>query len=344
MPPTSARPWPLPDDAMAGDAMTGEAMAAPVRGAAGDGAARVGSAAPRTGAGWAVRPRDFALVVVGAVLWGSGGIVGVLLAGGSDLSMIAVASYRLLVGGGVLAVGLAVAGRLRVVPRSRPVVVRVVATGALAALYQASYFAAVSLASVSAATFVALGAAPVVVAVVMATRTRQRPPARVVAATALALTGLALLLGGPTAGAPALGIGLGLALVSAVAFAAMTMLNSRQVAGLEPLALTGLAFTLGGAVILPIAAVLGAGLVAPSGAQGWLLVAFLGVVPTAAAYGAYFTGLRRVPATTAALLALLEPLTAALGAALLLGERIGPTGAAGGVLLIAAVALVRPRR
>ena len=306
--------------------------------------ARLASSAQGLPPSWAVRPRDFGLVAAGAVLWGSGGVVGALLATGSEVSMVAVASYRLLVGGGVLALGLAVAGRLRGVPRSRPVVVRVLATGALAATYQASYFAAVSLASVSAATFVALGAAPVVVAAVTAARSRRRPPARVVAAMALALLGLALLLGVPVSGAPAVGLGLGLALVAALAFAVMTVLNSSAVPGLEPLALTAMSFTLGGAALLPVAALLGGGLVAPRGVQGWLLVAFLGVVPTAAAYGAYFSGLRRVPATTAALLALLEPLTAACGAALLLRERIGPTGAAGGALLLWAVLLLRPRR
>ena len=52
----------------------------------------------------------------------------------------------------------------------------------------------------------------------------------------------------------------------------------------------------------------------PGDAEGWVLLAYLAVVPTAAAYSAYFTGLRGVPATTAALLALLEPLTATIGA------------------------------
>ncbi|RYV50188.1 DMT family transporter [Pengzhenrongella frigida] len=296
-----------------------------------------------------MRPRDFALVVVGAVLWGSGGIAGTFLAAGSDLSMIAVASYRLLVGGGVLAAGLLVAGRVRRTPwrptvgRSRPVVIRILATGALAATYQATYFVAVSLASVSAATFVALGAAPVVVAVATAARARRRPATHVVVAMGLALAGLALLLGVPATGGPRFGLGLGLALVSAIAFAVMTLLNSRPLPGLEPLTLTAVSFSLGGAVLLPFAAVVGAGLVAPSGADGWLLIGFLGAVPTAAAYGAYFAGLRRVPATTAAVLALLEPLTAAVGAALLLGERLGPAGVAGAALLAAAIVALRPR-
>jgi DME family drug/metabolite transporter len=160
----------------------------------------------------------------------------------------------------------------------------------------------------------------------------------------LALVGLALLLGSPGGGGARAGLGLGLALGSATAFAAMTLLNSRPVPGLEPLALTAVSFSLGGLALLPFAAVIGGGLVAPRGVAGWALIAFLGVVPTAAAYGAYFTGLQRVPATTAAVLALLEPLTAAVGAAVLLDERLGVAGAAGAALLAGAVVLLRPRR
>ncbi|QTE30285.1 EamA family transporter [Pengzhenrongella sicca] len=292
-----------------------------------------------------MRPRDFALVAGGAVAWGTGGIAGSLLAAGSGLSMLAVASYRLLVGGAIVVVALALAGHLRRVPVSRPVAARVAATGLLAALYQGCYFAAVALTTVSTATLVALGAAPILVVAATAVSTRQRPTARVTVAAAAALAGLALLLGAPAASSAGAGaaLGLGLALAAAAAFAAMTMLNRRQVPGLDPLALTGLSFTAGGLVLLPLAA-LGAGLGAPHGAAGWVLLAFLGLVPTAGAYGAYFAGLCRVPATTAALLALLEPLTAAACAALVLGERLGPLGVAGGALLVAAVVLLRPRR
>lgn len=291
-----------------------------------------------------MRSRDFALVAGGALLWGTGGIAGTFLAAGSDLAAVAVATYRLLVGGGVLVLALVLARRLRRVPRSRRVARRIVATGALAALYQGCYFAAVSLVSVSTATLVALGAAPVLVAAATVVSTRSRPSARVVVAMTVALMGLVLLIGVPAPEGARPGSGLGLALVAAGAFAAITILNSRPVPGLEPLALTGLSFTLGGVLLVPFAALTGAALAPPRGVGGWLLLGFLGVVPTALAYGAYFGGLRRVPATTATLLALLEPLTAAVGAAVLLDERLGVAGVVGGALLAVAVALLRPRR
>jgi DME family drug/metabolite transporter len=57
------------------------------------------------------------------------------------------------------------------------------------------------------------------------------------------------------------------------------------------------------------------------------------------AYTLYFRGLRSAAAGTAALLALLEPLTGVILAALILGDRLGGTGIAGAVILAAAVVL-----
>jgi len=59
--------------------------------------------------------------------------------------------------------------------------------------------------------------------------------------------------------------------------------------------------------------------------------------PTAVAYTLFFRGLRTAAASTAALLALLEPLTGAILAASILGERLSATGIAGAVILAAAV-------
>jgi len=287
--------------------------------------------------------RDFATVALGAVLWGTGGLAGAALADSAGLAPLAVASYRLLGGGGVLLVALAVAGRLQGLRRTRAVVVRVVVTAVLAAVYQAAYFAAVGRAGVAVATLVALGAAPVLVALGTAASSRRRPDARTTVALGLALLGLVLLVGAPSGTGPAPVAGAALALVAAAAFATLTGLNRRAVPGLAPLPLTATAFTLGGILLLPVAAAVGPSLGLPDDAQGWALLAYFAVVPTAAAWGAYFTGLRGVPATTAALLALLEPLTATIGAVLLRGERLGLSGAVGAVLLGAAVVVLRPR-
>jgi len=64
------------------------------------------------------------------------------------------------------------------------------------------------------------------------------------------------------------------------------------------------------------------------------------VLPTALAYTAYFRGLGAATSPgTGAVLALLEPLTAAVLAAVVLGERLEPAGMVGAALLTVAVLL-----
>ena len=58
------------------------------------------------------------------------------------------------------------------------------------------------------------------------------------------------------------------------------------------------------------------------------------------AYVLFTAGLDRVPATAAGIVSLLEPLTAATLGLALFGERLGPVGAVGALLLLAALALL----
>ncbi|MDM8083849.1 EamA family transporter [Cellulomonas cellasea] len=288
------------------------------------------------------RSGDFALVALGAVLWGAGGLAGAELGAVAGMSATAVAACRLLSGGLLLLGIVAVSGRLDQVPRTRAAAGRVAATAALAALYQACFFGAVASAGVATATLVALGSAPVMVAAGVALRSRRAPSGQVLAALLLALGGLGLLVGAPASG-DAGGAGVLLALGSGAGFAAMTQLNTRPVPGLGALPLVGLAFVCGGLLLTAAVLVVGAGPLLPRESGGWALVLFLGAVPTAAAYAAYFRGLRTVPGTTAALLALLEPLAATVGAVLLRDERLGVAGVLGALLLLLAVVVLRPR-
>jgi DME family drug/metabolite transporter len=108
------------------------------------------------------------------------------------------------------------------------------------------------------------------------------------------------------------------------------------VPGLDAETVTGFSFTLGGLVLLPIAAAAGGLAVRPGLVPfGWL--AALGVGPTALAYTLYFRGLQSAPASTAALLSVLEPLTATALSVLLLGDRMSAPGIVGAALLAAAV-------
>ncbi len=288
-------------------------------------------------------------LTMSGLLLGTGGPTGRLLTRDTGLSPVAVAGYRLALGG-LLIIGYLVAGGGRA-PRGRAAWVRVAVVGALAAGYQACYFASAALTSVSLATLVAIGALPVLVAVLegLAGRrsgtARRRTDPRTLGAAGLALAGLGLLVGVPSGrfGTGATLASAGLAIGAAAGFAAVSLLGARPVPGLGDPATTGFGFALGGLVLLPVAGLtVGVGFRPAASALGLLLA--LAIAPTAAAYTLYFRGLRSISPVVAAVMTLLEPLTGAVLSALVLGDRLGPAGLAGAVLLASAVVLAAVAR
>ena len=278
-----------------------------------------------------------ACLVAAGLLWGTGGLTGSLLGRSSGLSALSVAAYRLAAGGALIIVFLILTGRRW--PAGRAAWTRVAGIAGLAAVFQSCYFTAVSLTSVSLATLVTIGSAPVLV--LAAERVRGRRADRLaVWAAGLALTGLGLLAGLPSGGFPETTVlaSAGLAVLAGAGFATLTLISARPVAGLDDLTATGFGFALGGLILLPVAAATGGIGFTPDPAALGLLAA-LGTAPTAVAYTLYFRGLRTAPAGTAALLSLLEPLTGTLLAALILGDRLGPSGIAGAVILATALVL-----
>ena len=222
-------------------------------------------------------------------------------------------------------------------PAGRSAWTRIAVNGLLSALFQGCYFAAISLTSVSLATLVTIGGTPVIVTLVE--RARGRALGRAGAVTlALATCGLGLLVGLPGGGLGEAAVlaGAGMALLSAAGFAAVTLLGPSLMTGLDGLTLNGFGFCLGGVALLPLAAALGGLGFRPGLASAGLLAA-LAAGPTALAYTLYFRGLRGASASTAALLTLIEPLAAAVLAALVLGDRLSATGIAGAALLLTAV-------
>ncbi|HEX4246711.1 MAG TPA: DMT family transporter [Pseudonocardia sp.] len=304
---------------------------------------------------------DLHLVSLAALLWGTGGLAGTLLGQVAALPPLAVATYRLGGGGLALLAVLAVTRRLR--RPSRAGLVRVLVVGGLVAAYQTCYFASVALTSLAVATVVAIGAAPVLVVTVEAVLDRRRPGTASLVAIALALLGLALLVGSPRGGSAAgasagaasasassasagisgggggaLVVGVVLALGAAAGFGALALLGRRPVADLDGPTTIGFGFTSGGLLLAVVgSAVGGLGFTPTLGSVGLLL--YLGWVPTALAYGLFFVGLRGVSATSAAVVAVLEPLTATVLGVLVLGQRPGLGGIAGAGLLCAAAVL-----
>ena len=275
------------------------------------------------------------LLVAAGVLWGTGGITGRLLADATDLPGPSIAAYRLGLGGVVL-VGYCLARRIAL-PRGRAQWAHVVILGVLAAVFQAAFFSAVRLGSVTLATLVSIGSAPIVVLGIE--RLQRQPMTRGrLRAAGLGVVGLALLVGATEGGRSVSAVlaSCGLALLAGTAFAAFALQGRRAPVELDPQAGVGVAFTVGGGLLaLGAAPTIGMGVSLDARSLG--LLALLAIVPTAVAYGLFFRGLRGASASTAVVIALLEPTTATVLSVVLLHERLTFIGVFGAALLLVSV-------
>lgn len=288
-------------------------------------------------------------VCAAGVLWGTGGLVVTVLHERDGLGAMTVSAWRMALAGVALLGFAAATGRSRAVVetmRTRPV--RAVAVGCGTAAYQGLYFVSVLLIGVSLATVVALGSAPVLAAVWEHLRGRSRPSWREAGVLAAALGGLVLITVDAERDATVAGdrptLGLLLALAAGATYAATTLLGRTLARRVEPVTLTTSTTAVGALVLAPffaVAAARGEPLGTTDPVSVGLLV-YLGVATMALAYGLLYAGLRTTSGSAATVATLVEPLSAALLAAALLGERFTGPGALGGALILAAVVALRP--
>jgi drug/metabolite transporter (DMT)-like permease len=170
----------------------------------------------------------------------------------------------------------------------------------------------------------------VLVPVIGVVRTRRPPPLNVVVGVVLAVAGLAFLSGG-VAG---LGRGEVLTMGAALAFAVHIVVLGEVAGRHDPIRFTfWQVLTVGAVCLVPGAATEG-GYGFDAGV--WVAAAFCGVAATALAFWCMTWGQRVVPESQAAIILLLEPVSAGvLGE--LVGDHLGPAGLAGAALILAAV-------
>jgi drug/metabolite transporter, DME family len=277
--------------------------------------------APSTG-------RGLMYVALAGVAWGTGGPTGALLFQYSGLNSTAISFWRLLGGAVWLAIACRVLARGRIIQRFGAAPMRYLLSGFGLAVCQLGYFAAIPRVGVAVATVISLGAGPVLIAL----GARERITSTLV----IAVLGLALLVvGGEGAGHGSL-LGIVFSLLSAAGYALTTLLNRDQQ---DPVISAFLGFMAGAIILLPVAMTSG---LTPA-AVSWPLLAYFGLVPTALAYALFYTGLRAIRASTAAVIALIEPLLAAAIGVLAFHEHLRPLSLAGAAVLLAAV-LLQARR
>ncbi|TXS14827.1 DMT family transporter [Streptomyces sp. adm13(2018)] len=288
--------------------------------------------------------RSLLYLIVAGVAWGTAGAAASLIFRVSDMGPLALSFWRC-VGGLVLLLG-ALALRPRRRTGARPVkeprgrrTARILGTGLGLTVFQSAYFAAVQATGLAVGTVVTLGAGPVLIAVGARLTMGERLGRGGVTAVTGALAGLlVLVLGGGAAEVRPPGVVL--AVVSAAGYAAITLLTrylGRDGGRTDALSTTTWAFAIGAVGLLPAA--LAEGLVphTDAPAQVLLLLGYVAAVPTALAYALYFAGAAVVRAATVSVIMLLEPVSAAVIAVGLLGERLTAAVVLGTLLLLAAV-------
>ncbi|MEU9980797.1 DMT family transporter [Streptomyces sp. NPDC050856] len=287
--------------------------------------------------------RSLLYLIVAGVAWGTAGAAASLVFRAGDLGPLALSFWRCL-GGLVLLLGaLALrrrgAGRRPAEPRRRRVL-RVLGAGLGLTVFQSAYFAAVQATGLAVGTVVTLGAGPVLIALGARLTMGERLGRGGSAAVAGALAGLAVLVLGGDAGdvRPA---GVALAVLSAAGYAAVTLLTrwlGQDGGGADALSTTAGAFAVGTLGLLPMA--VAEGLLPHTAELGRvvLLLGYIAAVPTALAYALYFAGAAVVRAATVSVIMLLEPVSAAVIAVTVLGERLTAATVTGTSLLLVAVA------
>lgn len=179
------------------------------------------------------------------------------------------------------------------------------------------------------------GAVPVLVAIIAAVW--QHAVARPVAwaGFALSLAGVAATTGGHGGATRAGDV---LVLASALLSAVVTVAQGRVLANRDPVAVTAIQFSGAALVALPVA-VTTEGLPGAPGAGAVLAVLGLTAVGTVAPFTLFAYGQRRVPAELAGAFLNLEPLVGAVAGVVAFGDPAGPRQLAGGIAIIAGIAL-----
>ncbi|WP_051836109.1 DMT family transporter [Streptomyces sp. NRRL WC-3742] len=288
--------------------------------------------------------RGLACLAFAGLTWGTTGAAVDIVHRSSDLGPTAVSFWRLLAGAALLLAAKPLRHTSRPPqPRSRQPLRRraplLTGTGLALAVFQTAYFAAVQFTGLAVGTIVTLGAAPVLTAAGARVFLHERVGHTGLLAIAGASTGLAVLVLGNRSGVvhPT---GVALALLSAAGFAASNVLGrraGRHGTGEDPYTLTIWAFAVGAAALLPFAAREGLVPHTAHPAHVALLMLYVATVTTALAYPLYFAGAATVRAATASVVMLLEPVSAALLAVLLLGEHLTPATLTGTALMLTAI-------
>lgn len=279
-------------------------------------------------------------IAIAGTLWGTTGVATQAIYNLSQTNALTVAFLRLGIGALVLLfLCLFLLGKRMWSVKKRDALLMFF-MGIMQAVFQFSYLAALPLCGITIATLIALCVAPVLVVLFSTFFLRERITAKILLALICALLGTILLIGTPSSGETPSGLLYGslLALLSAAGYAG-TILGGRALSGrYHPLQVNTASFSIGALALLFCSLTTHLAFSYP--VNGWLLLLYLGCIPTALAYVLFQAGMRSTSATLTSILTLCEPLTAAILAWILFGEYLNILGVLGALLLAGTIFLL----
>ena len=270
-------------------------------------------------------------------LWGTGALVVNVLIARHGFSPENISFWRFVVGSLVL---LAVYARPGVVPALRRHGLLLLGAGSCMAMYVLAWFLGIERIGAAIPTLIALCLPPVLVTALAVLRGREKADLPLVLVLAAALTGTVLIVlrhgaaSGPST-ADDLLIGIAWSIASAVLYAGFTLVSGRLSQGLGAGPAT-MGLTVVAAAVMGLSALWRPlGWPAEVTPEAWLL--YLGVVTAALALLAFSWGAARLSPTALTVATLVEPLTAVLLAAWLLGQHLSATQWLGAALLLGGI-------
>jgi DME family drug/metabolite transporter len=275
-----------------------------------------------------------------STLWGTVGVSSRLISQLTYTNWLSLALFRMIIAAPVLLfVGQRLLGR-QMWSISRRDLGLMMIIGVLSATSQSLYFAAIPYTGIAVATLLAICVAPVVVTVITTILNRQRPDNLTLLSIVLALVGTALLvLGSQVANIQSVSlIGVLFGIGSACTYAGIILIGRFLSDRYNALQVMGVAFGTGAILLAALGSFVG--FVGSYPVTGWVLLLYIGLIPTALGYRLFMSGIRTLPAPVASVAALLEPLTATVLAWILFNERLSIVGIAGAVMLLTAIYLL----
>ncbi len=285
--------------------------------------------------------RGFGMVAIAGTLWGTIGPATQAIFGLSSTTPLSVSFFRAALAAPILLIAcwwLLGAKAFRIPRRDFGLMMLI---GILTGLSQTAYLIAIPLAGVTISTLVGVCIAPVSVALVSVVFRFEPFNRKVMLALVCALIGTVLVVGiEPGTRLPHNAIiGVLFSVGSGLTYAGVIVCGRFLANRAHPVQVNAIGFATS-AVMLFVIALLTGGLKIGFPVQGWLLLLYLAAVPTALGYGLFVAGMKTTQATIAGIITLLEPVTAAVLAALLFGERLTALGIFGALLLLGAIVVL----